>query len=56
MRTRSAVPRERRSEQPSVIRQDVRIPVAEGVQEPGRALDVGKEKGDATRRKIGHAR
>jgi hypothetical protein len=47
----AAVPREGRSGEPSLIRLGLRVPVAERMQEPGRALDAGEEKGDAAHRR-----
>ena len=42
----AAVQRERRPQQPAVIGQGLRVPLAERVQQPGRPLDVGEQEGD----------
>ena len=50
-----AVGGERRPQHPPVLDQHVGIPVAELVQQPRRALDVGEEKGHGPGRKVSHA-
>ena len=51
----TAVPRERARSRRRWSAQDLRVAVAERVQEPGRPFDVREEERDPARRKIWHA-
>jgi hypothetical protein len=48
------VSRERFPQQPPVVSEHVRVPVAKLVEQACRPLDVGEEEGDGAGRKLGH--
>jgi hypothetical protein len=49
-----AVPPEGLAERASMLGQRIRVGIAELVQQPRRALDVGKEEGDGAGRELAH--
>jgi hypothetical protein len=50
----AAPPRERVAQHPPVLRQRIRVRLAELVQQPRRSLDVGEQERDGAGRQLGH--